>query len=296
MVLALGVVAPVGVLDPAHQVARVGEGRTPAPVDQHGVPADVVDVQVGAQHGVDRLARVAGGGKIGEERAVQVVPGRNAATLLVVAEAGVDHDAPRGGFDHQGVDAHAQAARFIGEMRAQPADGQDGLARGVGQDEAAAAGGFQLDDAGDEDVADAPGQHGEVPAGPRGADPSAIGGRGEAGPGAGIFTSTRAWRPPLPARRPPAGARHAPFSLFMGWIPRLSHRPPSPPPGAPRSPHPARRPPARARRAPFSLFMGLSPNSQIGRHSPRQAHPGHPSQHAARPPVRSTRRSHCSWV
>ena len=38
-------------------VARVGEGRHPAAVDQPGVPADVIAVQVGAQDVVDGLRR-----------------------------------------------------------------------------------------------------------------------------------------------------------------------------------------------------------------------------------------------
>ena len=84
----------------------------------------MIDVEMRAQHRVDRLARIAGGGEIGQERSLQVVPGRDAPVLLVVAEAGVDDDAPVRRLDHQRVDAHLEAAALVGEMRLQPGDRQ----------------------------------------------------------------------------------------------------------------------------------------------------------------------------
>ena len=47
------VVLPELELDPAEQVAGLGERRAPTAVDQPRVPADVVDVEVGADDGVD---------------------------------------------------------------------------------------------------------------------------------------------------------------------------------------------------------------------------------------------------
>ncbi len=44
-----------------HQVAGAREGRHPALADERRVPADVVDVQVRAQHGIDRVGRETGG-------------------------------------------------------------------------------------------------------------------------------------------------------------------------------------------------------------------------------------------
>jgi hypothetical protein len=35
------------------QIARIGKCRRPAPVDQLGVPAAVIDMQVGAEHEID---------------------------------------------------------------------------------------------------------------------------------------------------------------------------------------------------------------------------------------------------
>ena len=148
--------APVLVLDPTEQIARVREGRDPLAIGQHGVPADVVDVQVRAQHRIDRLARESGRGQVFEEPPLPVVPGRDTPVLLVVAEAGVDDDAPPGRLDHEGVDAHLEAAFRVGEVRHQPGDGQDGLARRLGQDEPAAARRLELDDLGYGDFADLP--------------------------------------------------------------------------------------------------------------------------------------------
>jgi hypothetical protein len=148
--------APVLVLDPPEQVARAGEGRDPPAVDQHGVPADVIDVQVRAQHRIDGLARETGRGQVFEEPPLAIVPGGDAPILLVVAEAGVDDDPPSRRLDDERVDAHLEAAFGIGEVRDEPRDGQDGLARRLGQDEAAATRGFELHDFRHRYVADLP--------------------------------------------------------------------------------------------------------------------------------------------
>ena len=41
---------PMRPFDPGEQVIRLGEGRHPLAVDQHRVPADMVDMEMGAQH------------------------------------------------------------------------------------------------------------------------------------------------------------------------------------------------------------------------------------------------------
>src|ERR1700722_9084712 len=51
--------APEVVLASPDEVARLREGWRPLAVLEHRVPADVVDVQVGAHNGVDSLARPA---------------------------------------------------------------------------------------------------------------------------------------------------------------------------------------------------------------------------------------------
>ena len=92
-----------------HRYRAFGKVGTQRPFSQPRVPADVVDVQVGAEHGVDRLGREAGGGEIREEAALALVPGRN-RQLLVVADAGVHHDAAPLRLHHEGVHAHQRVA------------------------------------------------------------------------------------------------------------------------------------------------------------------------------------------
>jgi hypothetical protein len=92
-VLALILARPMRVFDSAHQVAGIRKGRDPPAVDQHRVPADVIDVEMRADHRVDRLARIAGDGEIREKARLQLVPGRYPPVLLVVAETGIDDDA-----------------------------------------------------------------------------------------------------------------------------------------------------------------------------------------------------------
>ena len=55
---------PVVVLVLAEHVAGLGEGRHPLAAGQRRIPADMVDVQMRAQHGVDAVRRIAGGGEI----------------------------------------------------------------------------------------------------------------------------------------------------------------------------------------------------------------------------------------
>jgi hypothetical protein len=101
-------------------------------------------------------SREAGRREIGEERPLQVVPGRDAATLLVVAEAGIDDDAPARRFDDERVDAHFQAAALVGEVRPQPRDRQDFLIGRLRQQKPAAAGYLQFDDLRYRHIAHAP--------------------------------------------------------------------------------------------------------------------------------------------
>src|SRR5215471_8417515 len=89
------------VLDAAHQVTRIGEGWDPTAAGQHRVPPDVVDMHMRANDRVYGLASIAGRCQISEEIRLELVPGRDAPVLLVVAETGVDDDAPAGRFDDE---------------------------------------------------------------------------------------------------------------------------------------------------------------------------------------------------
>ena len=83
----------------------------------------------------------------------------DAAIFLVVAEAGVDDNAMRRRLHQERVDAHAQPAVLVGEMRLQPGDRFDRLGRGLRQQEAAAAGDLQFDNLGDDNITDPPLAH-----------------------------------------------------------------------------------------------------------------------------------------
>ena len=87
---------------------------------------------------------------------MQIVPRRDAPVLLVVAQARVHQDAPRRRLHHEAVDAHAQPAIVVGEVRPQPGDRLDGLACRLRQDEAAPAGDLEFHHLGHRHVADPP--------------------------------------------------------------------------------------------------------------------------------------------
>src|ERR1700733_9677364 len=108
----------IGVTESARMSAMSGtrKRRHPFAIDQTRIPPDMIDMKMGAQHRIDRLRREAGVGKIGQERPIAVVPVRNPPPLLIVAQTGVDNDAPIRRFHDEAVDAHAQPAVFIGEM------------------------------------------------------------------------------------------------------------------------------------------------------------------------------------
>jgi len=143
-VIALTLPRPMRELDAAHQIARIWEGRDPASVDQHRVPSDMVDMEMGANHGVDRLARIAGGGEICQKAAVELVPIRDSPVLLVVTETGVHEDPPARRFGNERVNAHLEAPVLIDEIWPQPIDRQDRLWCRLGEDETAAARDFQV--------------------------------------------------------------------------------------------------------------------------------------------------------
>src|SRR6516165_8576989 len=159
--ISLALARPMGVLDAAHQIARIGKGRDPPAAEQHRIPPDMIDVEMGADYRVDHLARIAGTGEISQKARLQFVPGRDASVFLVVAETGVDDDAAAPplaplGLDDERVNAHLQATALIGEIGLQPADRQYFFVSRLGQDEAAAASDLELDDLGDRDLADPP--------------------------------------------------------------------------------------------------------------------------------------------
>src|SRR5690242_18573914 len=58
---------PIIKFHPAHQVTRAGKRRHPASIDQHRVPADVIDMQMSTKNSIDRLDRAPGGSDLLEK-------------------------------------------------------------------------------------------------------------------------------------------------------------------------------------------------------------------------------------
>ena len=118
---ALGLGLPEIVVGARHHVLGVGKGRHPLAVLQPGVPADVIDVQVGAHHEVDLLGLDAGGAQPLEILGVQHVEARHARPRLVVAAARVDQDRVLARAQQPGMDrGHQPAALRLIVMRCQP--------------------------------------------------------------------------------------------------------------------------------------------------------------------------------
>jgi hypothetical protein len=111
---------PVLELAAREDVLGVREGRHPLAVDQPRVPADVVDVQVRADHQRHVLRLHAGLGQaieVGQAQLVEALEQRQGARL-VVAAAGVDQDRVAIVADHPGVHAgHDLLARLVPEAR-----------------------------------------------------------------------------------------------------------------------------------------------------------------------------------
>ena len=112
---------PVLVFAAPENVACIGKGRHPAPVLQAGVPADMVGVQMGAEHEVDLFGMYAGRSKTFQVRGFLAVPHRPQGALLVVADAAVDQNRLPCGAQQKAVETHHHQARVVDEVGLQPA-------------------------------------------------------------------------------------------------------------------------------------------------------------------------------
>ncbi|GAA3485810.1 hypothetical protein GCM10018966_103430 [Streptomyces yanii] len=98
----------------------MGESRSPlSVVRQTGVPADVVAVDMGADHRVNVLRADACRGQHIEVVGLQLVEGRHGRALPVVADAGVDQDRPTLAHDNASEGAGCGAMRPVGDARYQ---------------------------------------------------------------------------------------------------------------------------------------------------------------------------------
>src|ERR1700740_3743793 len=99
----------------------------------------MIDMEMGADDGIDRLASIAGRREIRQKARLKIVPGRNAPIFFVVTETGVDDDPATRRFDDERVDAHFETPVLVGEIRLKPTDRQDRLRGRLRQDETASA-------------------------------------------------------------------------------------------------------------------------------------------------------------
>jgi hypothetical protein len=141
-------------------MAGAGKRRDPAAALEPRVPPDVVDVEMRAQHEIDRLRGEPGRCEIVEERRLHHVERRAAAAVLVVADAGIDDHPQAGRLDHEGLDGLQQAPFVVEEAGRQPlAMTLEGLGQGVGQEPRGPRGAAALDDGGDAKAADGQRMH-----------------------------------------------------------------------------------------------------------------------------------------
>jgi hypothetical protein len=71
----------------------------------------MIDIEMRADHRVDRVGRASGCGELLEKRPLATVPLRP-ATRLVVAHPGIDDDPSRRRFDQERMDAHPDPPRL----------------------------------------------------------------------------------------------------------------------------------------------------------------------------------------
>ena len=103
----------VVVVGAAEHVFRVLEGRHPLAVLEPGVPADVVDMQMGAHHHVDLVGLDAGRLQPRQVGRLHQMPFGPVRPGLVVADAGVDQDALAADRQQPAMDAELQEARRL---------------------------------------------------------------------------------------------------------------------------------------------------------------------------------------
>src|SRR5262245_20083503 len=151
---------PVLPLRADEDVPGAREGRPPTPAVLPRVPADVIDVQVGADDQIHRLGRHAGRSKVVEERRLQHVKRRSSAAILPVADAGVDEDREARTTHDERVHALEKATLLVDEVGREPGAMLLERLRGrVGQEPGRARRAGSFDDARDGKAAEREGDH-----------------------------------------------------------------------------------------------------------------------------------------
>ncbi len=100
-------------------VARLRKRRHPFAIHQARIPADMVEVQVSAQHPGDRGRRKPGGREVLEKRRLQVAE-HVVFTLPVGTDTGVDHDVAAARAQHERLEREQHPAVGSRKSRRQP--------------------------------------------------------------------------------------------------------------------------------------------------------------------------------
>ena len=101
---------PIFVLFPGHYVFRVWEGRDPFAIQQFGVPADMVPVQMGTHHEIDVLRSAPRRRERFQVVRIEVRKGGPVGPDLVVAATGIDQDVVASRADQIAVEAEDDRA------------------------------------------------------------------------------------------------------------------------------------------------------------------------------------------
>src|SRR5262245_14643601 len=117
VIFALGPVLP---FQTGYQIARPWKRRHPLPIDQSGVPAKMIRMQMGADDGINTLRRISCLSQLCEEWPLSFVPGGD-APFFVIPNARVHHNPLIGDLQHQGMHT-AHCITIGGQKRGQPWD------------------------------------------------------------------------------------------------------------------------------------------------------------------------------
>ena len=106
---------------PGKKIGRIGKGRHPAAILQACIPADMIDVQVGAKDKIHVFERNTQGIEVFDIGGALLMPVAEIGPVFMVADTGIDQNDVLRSADNKGVQAHHQQVRFrVKESRGKP--------------------------------------------------------------------------------------------------------------------------------------------------------------------------------